>query len=246
MNETDVSPVERPRNSRIKNSRPMIGPGSGHVEEPLEPPPATSPSGAMHVPKIDRFIDEQIRFFYHDCPIKMLAVPTMVGSLLVHYAQLEREMIETRKRMGQTLRPQDFKIKPDEEHWGGYTLDHWMFNTPLSSVISYRVVVVPQLARVGAVYAGTLIDIAKKFVMKESVGSFVSDIRHLMYIDESSDGVPDVLKNGQWNVFAGTTVMIGSVPHVMAARWYNNQFEKKFLSLFATLTEDIQFVMIRK
>ena len=239
----------RPPGSRIKNAYPMIGPGS---RQPSEPEPileksAPSPSGREQLRAINKYVDCLIRFCYHNCPIKMLAVPMLVPSPLGWYSRLVSDMVEVERMMGKTLSDSKaFELKPEEEHWGGYTLTEGLFNTPLSDVIYYRVSVDAVSWRTGANCVGKLIKVARDSIMKNSVNHFISDVRHLMYLMDHLEEVPETLKSGKANVFAGTTVMIGSAPHVIAATWNGTSFDNKFLPLWQNLKEDIQIVMIRK
>ncbi|MFA5996875.1 MAG: hypothetical protein WC791_00090 [Candidatus Paceibacterota bacterium] len=233
-------------NRRFKNKEPWLGPGSLPLNETPEEKREPSLAGKEQLASINKYVDELIRFCYHNCPFKMLAVPTLVPYTLGWYTRVLNEMVATERLVGQSLpNNKAFELKPDEEHWGGYTLTEGMFDIPLSEIAHYQVSVVRQVARVGPMYAGKLIKLACD-VMVKNVEYYSSDIRQLMYLEEHLDEVPRDFKNGKANVFVGTTVMIGSVPHVVAATWNGASFDKKFISLWATLKEDIQFVLIRK
>lgn len=234
--------------TRFKNQRPLIGPGSKLAEAPDEEPAKVeaSPKGEEQLPLLSQFVSMLIRFQYHECPVKMLAVPRLEFLPGLYYCLSKQELTRVRTT-GSLLKNKVYEPIPDEKHWGEYTLLKEMFNIPISDFSEYRISVVLVRAKVNSTtFTGKLLPVAEKVVQMHNPNHFISDVRHLMYLFEHPDKVPDVMKNGKGNIFAGTTIMIGSEPHVISAAWQGTRLVSKFLPLSRSFTEDIQFVMIRK
>lgn len=195
--------------------------------------------------KVNKYINELIAFRYAPLPIKAIAVPTFE-----HVSTLYRRMSSSEtsrsieKKCG--MKKEAYHIKTKEKDWGEYSLVMELTDKELKSVSQKRVSIMPLDGQDGPMFCENLVYVAERVTTNFYTSHHVSDIRHLMYLEEHPDEVPEVMKNGKGNIFAGTVIMICSIPHVAVAIWQGDGFKVELYPLSVGLEDVAQFVMIQK
>ncbi len=200
--------------------------------------------GDKEISALNRFVNELVNFQYGWVPIKELAVPA-AEYLLSLYARLEKEEF-VREENGVEIRSLLWKPRMQSADWGGYTLDANTICSSFQNVTQERIAVAELEAKGGKTFGKKLIYIAGETISKYCSAYSFSDIRHFLCLEKDPSKMPAIMRNGKGNIFAGTTIMIASEPHVFVASWKCGGFEKELIPLSIKLEDTAQFVMIQK
>lgn len=175
---------------------------------------------------INGFINKLLPFQYGSCPLKALAVPEFV--YLPEY--YERVM----------------QMRPPKDGWGLYTMSADPFGNLFQKAKSSSFVLEQLDAKGGHSYGKSLGVVAGRMTKKYYRDYYFSDVRHLLRLMSHPEEIPQSMKNGKGNLFAGTTIMVNFKPCMLIAVWRDSAFEIELISLGVCLEDTAQFVMVRR
>lgn len=198
------------------------------------------PLGDLEKKKLNDFVSQLVDFRYLPSKIKSIA-DSHLGDIFAIYCDAKLANAEAEKR-NRVVTPKIFKDSKSM-HFGAYTLTMKILS---AAIANEDVSVLGLVAEREKGFCEKLMDVTEEMVAKNNQQFHIADIRYYLYLKGHLAWVPGVMKNGKGNIFAGTIVMVGSVPHVLVATWRGMGFEEELISLRNGLEDVAQFVLIKK
>lgn len=190
--------------------------------------------GKEALAEINTFINNSIKFYYG-------AHPELYGSVK-QFKSLATPKFEYLPEYYRRIMYQ----LPPKNGWGLYTMSADPFGNLFQKVNRLSVVSKQLDAKGGVNYGKPLGDVVERIVNKYYKTHYFSDVRHLLHLIHHPNEIPLFMKNGKGNLFAGTTVLVHSKPHMLVASWKKDTFSIELVPLTIKLEDTAQFVMIHR